>query len=133
MTQQRRERLARRLTLGRRVQRQVLCYQVDNRVGSGKAARPVRSPVGGGRVQGQSTMLSALQRRCSVAVCGEQSYVASSQLPIDLTRPSGGSRMQAQLAQEGLGPIIAVHGVPISQPVRYRVRRPTARAPRAAR
>lgn len=70
MTQQRRERLARRLTLDGAVQWRVLCYQIK----SGRIRKSCSCRTGvlreGGRVQvqGQSTMLSALQRRCSVAV-----------------------------------------------------------------
>lgn len=91
MTQQRRERLARRLTLDGAVQWHVLCYQVE----PGRIRKSCSCRTGvleeGGRVQGQrqSTMLSALQ----CCGCGEQSYVASSQLskkppdPIDLDTP----------------------------------------------
>lgn len=69
MTQQRRE-ASSASDSGRH--RTVACTMLSGQVGSDQEKLQMQVPYGnpeeGGRVQGQSTMLSALQRRCSVAV-----------------------------------------------------------------
>lgn len=89
MTQQRRE-ASSASDSGRG--RTVACTMLSDQIGTDQIRKSCSCRTGdpeeGGRVQGQSTMLSALQRRCSVAVAvNNQSYVASSQLSQDPPGP----------------------------------------------
>lgn len=82
MTQQRRERLARRLTLDGAVQWHVLCYQVE----PGRIRKKLQLPYGSPGGRGAGARAEAKYNAIGVAAdvqccgCGEQSYVASSQL-----------------------------------------------------
>lgn len=57
---------------------QAECTMLSDR--SGYLPSTGRDPKDGGRVHGQSTRLSTLQQEVQCCGCGEQSYVASSQL-----------------------------------------------------